>query len=294
MPRGFAARGSPCDRAAPPPHSASRVPSRTDSEAGTLPSRWHSAPRNRASRGARSSRSRYSGRSGERLPVSKQDSRREYSRRQHLQTVHDTRARAAEVCRSVQHVHLGREVTQQVVVALSFATRLLEIEAAWHDQQDIGIERSQLRPFHPVRRPARGPRHEVAARRGDELGHPVSRDIRRIEPLECEDARTRSIRDRGAHRADAPLHIGDAILGLLHCSGRATDVANAREDGSEVMRVECENPPTPQSGNNGSDELTLRYRTNVADPLREYEIGLERLESSDVDLIHAAMIAQRR
>jgi hypothetical protein len=187
-------------------------------------------------------------------------------------------------------MHLGSEAAEHVVVAFSFATSLLEIEPARHDQQDVGMKRTQLRPFHPVRWLSCGPREKVTARRGDELGHPVSGDIRRVEPLEREHAGPRSIGNFGAHRADASLHVRDAILSLLYRPGRATDVANAREDGGEVVRVEGEN----LSSHNRSDELTLRHRTNVADPLGEDEIGLERGECIDIDLIHAAMIAQCR
>jgi len=42
------------------------------------------------------------------------------------------------------------------------------------------------------------------------------------------------------------------------------------------------------------EDLHLRHRAHIADPLREDEIGLESFESVDIDLIHAAVVAQRR
>src|SRR5438552_16422791 len=38
----------------------------------------------------------------------------------------------------------------------------------------------------------------------------------------------------------------------------------------------------------------LWHGADVADPLREDEIGVERADSRDVDLVHAAVVAQRR
>src|SRR2546425_8745470 len=112
-------------------------------------------------------------------------------------------------------------------------------------------------------------------------------DIRGVEPLEREDAGPRSIRDRGAHRVDTPLQVGDAVPGRVHRAGRATDVVNALKDRRKVVSVEGEN-----SSSDGCGHLTLRHRTHIADPLREYEIGLERCDSRDVDLIHATVVAQ--
>ena len=86
------------------------------------------------------------------------------------------------------------------------------------------------------------------------------------------------------------MHVRDERFGWLDGAGRAADVANAREDGGEVVRVECESVDSHQRGY----DLTLGYRTHITDPLREDDIGGERADSRDVDLVHAAMVAQRR
>src|SRR3982074_584340 len=40
--------------------------------------------------------------------------------------------------------------------------------------------------------------------------------------------------------------------------------------------------------------LTFRYRAHITDALCEDQIWSERLDSYDIDLVHAAIIAQRR
>ena len=88
---------------------------------------------------------------------------------------------------------------------------------------------------------------------------------------------------------DAPFHVGDAGLRGFHRSGRAPDVADAGEDGGEVVGVEGEN----FTADNRGDDLALRYCAHVANPLREHEIRLEERDGVDVDLVHAAMVPQR-
>src|SRR5258706_16383027 len=153
-------------------------------------------------------------------------------------------------------------------MALCFPSCPFEIIPAWHDEHAFRLERVQVGPIHPVRRVPRRASQELATGQCDQLGYPVAWDVRWIEPLQCQDARPRSIRDPGAHRVDAPLHVGDAILGLLHRSSRAANVANAREDCGEIMRVEAKD----RRSDRRCDDLALWYRAHIANTLREYEI----------------------
>src|SRR2546426_12234294 len=102
-------------------------------------------------------------------------------------------------------MHNWREVAQQRLVALRLTTRLRETEATWHDEQHVrgGLERAQVRPFHPIRRPPSRSGDEIAARETDELGDPVAGHVGWIEPLQREDARSPPIGDSIADPVDA-------------------------------------------------------------------------------------------
>jgi len=112
-------------------------------------------------------------------------------------------------------------------------------------------------------------------------------DIRRIEPLQREHTRPWATGRAGTHRFHAPLHVGDAVLGLGHCPSRAPDIANRREDRVEIMGIECDDGGRKRRGRN----LALGHRTDIADTLRQHEIGLELADAGDIDLIDAAVIA---
>jgi len=111
-------------------------------------------------------------------------------------------------------------------------------------------------------------------------------DIRRIEPLQREHTRPRATGRAGTHRFHAPLHVGDAILRLGHCFSRTPDIANRGEDRVEIMGIECDDGGSKRRSRN----LALGHRTDIADTLRQHEIGLELADAGDVDLIDAAVI----
>src|SRR6266516_2789388 len=103
--------------------------------------------------------------------------------------------------------------------------------------------------------------------------------IWRVEPLQRENTRPGSTGSAGTHRFNAPLHVGDASPGGFHRPGRTPDIVNALKDCRKIMGIEGEN----LRSHDGSGDLTLGHGTNVADPLREDEIGLERFAPSDID-----------
>src|SRR5439155_8366544 len=102
-----------------------------------------------------------------------------------------------------------------------------------------------------------------------------------------EHTRPRSTGRAGTHRFDATLHVGDAILGLVHCPSRTPDIANRRKDRVEIMGIERDDGGSKRRGRN----LALGHRTDIADTLRQDEIRLELADAGDVDLIDAAVIA---
>lgn len=48
------------------------------------------------------------------------------------------------------------------------------------------------------------------------------------------------------------------------------------------------------TSSNRCDDLAFWYCAHIANALREYEVGLERLDGVDIDLVHAAVVPQRR
>ncbi len=89
---------------------------------------------------------------------------------------------------------------------------IFQIEPTRHDENDVGLERAQLRPFHPIRRPASRSRDEIAAGERDQLGHPMARHVGGIEPFQREDTRSMPITDTLADHVDARLHARDECV----------------------------------------------------------------------------------
>ena len=91
---------------------------------------------------------------------------------------------------------------------------------------------------------------------------------------------------------NAAPHVRDERIRLRRRAGRAADVANPVEDRGEIVRVEREDAGRRGEVSKSCDRLTLRHRADVADALGDDEIRLERGDSGDVDLIHAAIVAE--
>src|SRR5213075_660566 len=151
---------------------------------------------------------------------------------------HDSRTRSAEVCGRVEELYAPAHRSQIEAMARRFALSRSEIEAAGHDQQHVRTERFQVRPVHSVRWFAGRAGEQLAAREVHELRYPMPGHVRRIEPLERDDARPGAPRDFGAHRIDAALHLGDQPFGALADSGDDADGPDALEDRREIMRIE--------------------------------------------------------
>lgn len=123
-------------------------------------------------------------------------------------------------------------------MADGLSLRFLEVEAAGHHEQDIRLEPLQIRPFHTVRRPTRGAGQELATRCGDQFRHPMARHVRRIEPLEREDAWPRPISDSFANGCDAFAHVGNQASSALSGTGGSADSFDAVEDCGQIMCVQ--------------------------------------------------------
>src|SRR5258706_767755 len=115
----------------------------------------------------------------------------------------------------------------------------------------------------------------------------MARDVWRIEPLQREDPRPRATDSAGTHRCNAPLHVGDASVGLVHRPSRTPDIANRPEDRVEIMGIERDDGCSKRRRSN----LAFGHRADIADALRQHEIRLELANAGDVDLIDAAVIA---
>src|ERR1041385_480823 len=81
----------------------------------------------------------------------------------------------------------------------------------------------------------------------------------------------RAIRHRPGLRAAAPRR-----RALAHAGG-AADGVNAVEDRREVVGVERQDRATDRRG----DNLTLRHGADLADALRDDEIGLQRANAGN-------------
>ena len=123
-------------------------------------------------------------------------------------------------------------------MADGLALRFLEVEAAGHHEQDIRLKPLQIRPFHTVRRPTRSASQELATRGCDQFRHPMSRHVRRIEPLEREDAWPRPISDSLANGCDAFAHASDKAICLFGRTSCRANFADACENCRQVMSVQ--------------------------------------------------------
>src|SRR5262245_63766931 len=66
----------------------------------------------------------------------------------------------------------------------------------------------------------------------------MARHIRRVQPFECENPRAAATGDSRPHGRDAALYVVNEAIGAIAGARRTTDVANALEDGGQVVRIE--------------------------------------------------------
>ena len=118
----------------------------------------------------------------------------------------------------------------------------------------------------------------------------MTRHVGWVEPLERKDPRARATGNAVTNLANALQHVPDQHFSSVTDARCAADIPYASEDGGEIMSIETQDLNVLSE----RQDLTLRHCTDVANALRNHEIGLERANRIHVDLVHTAVVAQRR
>ena len=120
----------------------------------------------------------------------------------------------------------------------------------------------------------------------------MTRHVSGVEPLQCEDARTRPDWSPRTYGHNPLFQARCALLRLPLGACRFAHRADPRHDRGQVVRIECENTGRRGQLRERSDGLVLGHRADVTDALRDDEIGSGCGDSREVKLVYAAVIAQ--
>ena len=196
---------------------------------------------------------------------------------QQLQRVDQSRTGPVEIGGTVQDNHApGANALDAVVHVLGFHASACQVEAARCQDQELRSRGCHVAPIHRHRRDA-APREGIFdAGEGEQVGGPVSRAIRRIEPLE-KDATDRW---QGFRLSSGS---GDALVQVLHQRGRV-GAASARQlvdVGEHVVEGVGMLADHADSGEVLCD-LVRWDRAHIADVLGDHEIGFQSEDGGGV------------
>ena len=136
-------------------------------------------------------------------------------------------ARAGERGGSIDGVDaLGAQRLEQLTAGQRLLGGLLDVEAARHHHDHVGLGGLELPPAHRAGVAAGLAGHAPPARQRDHLGHPVTACVGWIEPLEGDRARARLSGDRIADAIQPRLKLGHQHLGA---ASRVRRLAEADE-----------------------------------------------------------------
>ena len=123
--------------------------------------------------------------------------------------------------------------------------------------------------------------HVVAAGAGDLLGHPVAAGKGRVEPLEGEDAGAG--RGKGGGRGQALAKPRGDAGALGRTAGGLADFLHGARDAFEVEGREGEDAGAELLFVDDAVDLPLADRADIAEGLRDDEVGLEFAQAGNVD-----------
>jgi hypothetical protein len=154
--------------------------------------------------------------------------------------------------------------------------------AAGRQDEQIGCSRPDVVPAHAEGALPGRAEGALAARERDELGDPVARRVRRVDPLGDEHARPRQACDRGPHGVELSAHTGGTCAPAAGDAERIRDELDGLGDLVERARVESQRRHVERT------ELSARDGADRAEVLREDEVRLEQAQQRLVDDVEGA------
>jgi hypothetical protein len=146
----------------------------------------------------------------------------------------------------------------------------------------IRAKRRELGPLSSSRVAARAGSNILSACRRHQLGNPVARQVERLEPLDAENPG----RGRGREPPESPepaLQRDDQLFSLIDQVQCRPYIADVAPDPTEVARGKWQDSRSRMDRFCQPVHLAIRYRTDVAEPLSDDEIGPEFPDLSAVD-----------
>ena len=174
--------------------------------------------------------------------------------------------------------------------------RTAAVVAARRHDDEVGPGVVHGLPLDPHRLLTDHTEHALASGGLDHLGDPVARGVRRVDPLQDDDARTRRGVAGGhlladdlearAQRGDQCLRLGAAPHGLAQRDDRGQHVVEGvRVEGQHVGRA-------PEVGQRLVD-LGDVERADRAEVLGDHEVGVELGERAGVEVVEVRAVAHR-
>src|SRR5579864_7433111 len=128
----------------------------------------------------------------------------------------------------------------------------------------------------------------MAAGKLNHLGNPVAADVKRLQPLEENDARALGgLRDGLFHAGQAFSDLFEERFGGASAAGLLADPQNIAPDVAEILRIEAKNFRALGKAREGGGEIVRRSGADVAQILGDDEVGSELFERLGVDGVKA-------
>ncbi len=168
-----------------------------------------------------------------------------------------------------------------------------DVKPAAGDHEHFRIGRHNLLPGNRPRLLPLPPKHLPATGEDDDLGRPVACRERRINPLEEHDARRPHHASRPARdRVDPSLEARHNPPAPFRNAGRIGNCLMAREHLRKTRRLEIHHARISGKPAGGRSHLRLGYRADIAQRLRDDEIGGEPLENGQIEFVESAIRAE--
>src|SRR5438552_3904888 len=217
--------------------------------------------------------------------------------REHFRRVDEAGPRPGSICVAVEKLDAPVEQCPRVAVRDQgqLVARPLHVEPARRDDHEIGRQGAELPPGARHGWRARNTGDVLAPGDLDQLGDPVPRDVRRVEPFQNHDpGRRRTGQGSLPHAPQAVGEARDQLVRFVAQLHGLADLADVDEHLDERVRVQRHDPGGDTERGDDVGELLLAHRTDVADRLSDDDVRTQAADQLHVHVDGGGTLALRR
>src|SRR5688500_9297255 len=200
---------------------------------------------------------------------------------QRLHAIDQARARSSEVDGE------GPRADEPVRNQRGSLPRPIGRQAARREDDDIGMCRSHLVPRRGPGASAGVAEERDAARGGHDVGHPVARRVRGVEPLEDQGRNRGPVRHCGPHERQPTMELQRQGYAPLTHAGRIGYVDDAVDDVVQALRLEGDDAGGAADASESSIHVAGRHGAHAAEVLGQHKLGSDLGDRGVVEPVQA-------